>query len=83
LPATKWSHFDPFLQNRADIQSEMIADLERNKPPYVVLDTEFEQAHEPNGSSVSTGVHLLDDYLQSHYSFAMRFGAMTILKRND
>lgn len=81
LPATKWSHFDPFLQNREDIQREMIGELERNRPPYVVLDSEFDQAHEPNGSSVSTGVHLLDDYIAAHYTLVQRFGEMTVLKR--
>ncbi|HZQ44965.1 MAG TPA: glycosyltransferase family 39 protein [Acidobacteriaceae bacterium] len=82
LPATKWSHFDPFLQNRADIQQEMIGELERNRPPYVVLDGRFQNIHEPNGSSVSTGVHLLDDYIASHYTFVQRYGMLTILKRD-
>lgn len=81
LPATKWSHFDPFLQNRADIQQEMIGELGRNAPPYIVLDSEFEQMHEPNGSSVSTGVHLLDDYIASHYAVVQRYGELTILEK--
>lgn len=83
LPATKWSHFDPFLQNRADIQLEMIQDLEKNQPPYVVLDAEFEHVFEPNGSAVSTHVYLLDDYIHSHYTPVVAFGPMTILKRNS
>lgn len=80
LPATKWAHFDPFLQNRVDIQREMIADLERNKPPFVVLDSEFENVSEPNGSAVSTGVHLLDDYIAAKYVPVERYGELTILK---
>ena len=83
LPAVKWTQFDPFLQNRADIQTQMIEDLERNRSPYVMLDAEFENAGEPNGSSVSTGVHLLDDYIASHYTFAARFGELTILQRQQ
>ncbi|HEV2578221.1 MAG TPA: hypothetical protein VGU25_13515 [Acidobacteriaceae bacterium] len=81
LPATKWSHFDPFLQNTAPIQQEMVAELERNKPPYVVLDSEFDAVHEPNGSSVHTGVHLLDNYIAQHYQWVKTFGEMTILQR--
>lgn len=81
LPATKWSHFDPFLENRDDIQTEMIIDLERNKPPYAALDSEFEDDSEPNGSAVNTGVHLLDDYIAAHYTPVQTFGEMTILKR--
>jgi len=83
IPATRWTQFDPFLENRADIQREMISDLEHNRPPYVVLDSEFENAGEPNGSSISTGVHLLDNYIAAHYSAVERFGEMTILKRDS
>lgn len=82
LPATKWAHFDPFLQNRADIQQQMIEELEQRKPPYVVLDSEFESVHEPNGSSVSTGVHLLDDYIAAHYSPVETYGELRVLKRD-
>jgi hypothetical protein len=81
LPATKWSHFDPFLQNSVSTQQDMVADLERNKPPYVVLDSEFDAIREPNGSSVHTGVHLLDIYIAQHYQWVKTFGEMTILER--
>jgi hypothetical protein len=83
LPATKWSHFDPFLQNRLDIQQEMICDMERNKPPYIALDAAFTGSHEPNGSAVSTGVHLLDDYIAANYKPVAVFGVMTILRRSS
>jgi hypothetical protein len=81
LPATKWSHFDPFLQNRLDIQQEMVRELEKNRPTYVVLDAEFEMSREPNGSSTSTGVHLLDDYIAAHYTPVRQFGELTISQR--
>ena len=82
LPAVKWTEFDPFLENRADIQQEMIAELEQHKPPYVVLDSEYDKAWEPNGSSVSTGVHLLDDYISAHYKTVEQYGELTILQRH-
>lgn len=81
LPAVKWTQFDPFLENRADIQQEMIGELEQNRPPYAVLDSEFQDVREPNGSAMSTGVHLLDDYLAAHYMTVCRFGELTIMKR--
>jgi len=81
LPATKWSQFDPFLQNSVQTQQEMIADLERNKPPYVVLDSEFDGMREPNESSVHTGVHLLDDYIAQDYRRVQTFGKMRVLER--
>ena len=82
LPAVKWTEFDPFLENRGDIQQEMIAELEQHKPPYVVLDSEYDKAWEPNGSSVSTGVHLLDDYISAHYKTVEQYGELTILQRH-
>ena len=63
MPATRWSEFDADLQNRYDIQVQMIHELETNAPPYVVLDSEFQDMHEPIESSRSSGVTLLDDYL--------------------
>jgi 4-amino-4-deoxy-L-arabinose transferase-like glycosyltransferase len=81
LPAVKWAEFDPFLENRADIQQEMIGELEQHKPPYAVLDSEFDNVREPNGSSVSTGVHLLDDYIAAHYKRVQQYGPLTIVQR--
>ena len=81
MPAVHWTQFDPFLENRADIQRQMIQELEHNRPPYVVLDSEFDKIFEPNGSSVSTGVHLLDNYIADNYSTVEHYGEMTILKR--
>ena len=81
LPATRWTEFNPFLENRADIQREMIEELEQHKPPYVVLDSEFDNLWEPNGSSIHTGVHLLDDYIAAHYKTVQQNGKLTILKR--
>lgn len=83
LPAVRWTQFDPFLENRADIQQEMIGSIEQHRPPYVVLDGEFEGFGEANGSSVSTGVHLLDDYIAAHYTPVQQYGTMTILKRDQ
>jgi len=78
LPATKWSHFDPDLQNSSGIQAQMVDELERNTPPYIVLDSEFERFHEPNDSSKSTGVTLLDDYIHSRYQPVATFGFLSV-----
>lgn len=78
LPATRWSEFDPDLQNREDIQRQMIQELEASAPPYVVLDSEFESSHEPNDSSISSGVTLLDEYLRGRYRQVESFGPMSI-----
>jgi 4-amino-4-deoxy-L-arabinose transferase-like glycosyltransferase len=81
LPVTKWSHFDPILQNQLPVQEEMVQEFEANPPPYIVLDAEFEQNSEPNESSRSSGVTLLDDYLHSHYTLVETHGMLSIYKR--
>ena len=78
LPATMWSHFDPGLQNSYPIQWEMVEELKRSAPPYIILDSEFDSAHEPNDSSKSTGVTLLDDFIHSKYRFVQSFEEMSI-----
>jgi hypothetical protein len=81
LPATRWSHFDPDLQNRYDIQKQIVQELERNPPPYIVLDSEFDSVREPNDSAKSSGVTLLDEYIEGHYEPSQRFGIMWIWRR--
>jgi hypothetical protein len=83
LPATRWSHFDPDLQNREDVQRQMIRELEASTPPYVLLDSEFDLHWEPNDSSISSGVTLLDDYLSSKYRKVDSFGVMSVWQRAD
>jgi hypothetical protein len=82
LPATKWSDMNPHLQNRADIQEQMISELQANKPPYIILDSEYEVFHEPNDSSLSSGVVLLDDFIRQQYKPIKQFGSLTILERD-
>jgi len=80
LPVTHWSHFDPYLQNRLDIQQIMVSEFEQDPPPYIVLDAEFDLSDEPNDSTKHTGVTLLDDYLHSHYKLVETHGMLSIYK---
>ena len=81
LPATKWSHFDPYLQSTDEIQAQMIQEFEATEPQYVVLDSEYDSTREPNGSSQSTGVTLLDEYIRSKYQKVETFGEFFIWQR--
>ncbi len=83
LPATRWSHLDPGLQTNYDTQTQMIQDLERNAPPYIVLDSEFDLSREPNDSAKSSGVTLLDDYIRDKYQPVETFGIMSIRRRGS
>jgi hypothetical protein len=83
LPATRWSHLDPGLQTNYGTQTQMINELERNAPPYIVLDSEFDLTREPNDSAKSSGVTLLDDYIHDKYQPAETFGIMSIRRRGS
>ena len=81
--ATKWHHMDPGVQTTEPIQREMIAELRAKAPPFIVLETAWDDAHEPNGSAISSGVMLLDDYLHDTYRPAETFGAVQIWARRE
>ena len=59
----------------------MIRELERNPPPYITLDSEFDLIREPNDSSKSSGVTLLDDYIHTKYEPRETFGTISIWQR--
>jgi hypothetical protein len=82
LPATRWSDFNPDLQNTHEVQAQMVQELDTNAPPYIVLDSEFDLIREPNDSSISSGVTTLDDYIHKQYRQVDTFGKMSIWQRN-
>jgi hypothetical protein len=83
LPATHWSEYDPGIQNRADVQQTMIAELQRYDVRWIVRDTYFDTHIEPNLSAVSTGVKLMDTYIDEHYRPVARSGQVTVWLRKD
>jgi hypothetical protein len=83
LPATRWSHFDPDLQTRADIQSEMVQELDRQATRYVILEGQYDsQIQASNDSSKSSGVTVLDDYIRRNYHQVETLGSLSVWLRN-
>lgn len=78
LPATHWHTFDPGLQNRADIQKEIITELRQQRTRLLILDNSFDSLREPNGSSLSSGVTFLDDFIKTHYHPVATSGEVAI-----
>jgi len=78
--ATKWHHFDPGLQTSYLIQQEMVQELQRTKPKLIVLETKWADAHEPNDSANSSGVTLLDKYIEASFKPVAWFGPNTVLQ---
>ena len=79
-PATKWYHFDPGLQTSAPIQQLIIRDLANSRPQYIVLESQWAGVREPNASSLSSGVRLLDQFIKEHYQPVAEFGSLSVLK---
>lgn len=82
MPAPDWYHFDPDLQTRADIQQEMIREIRSKTVPYILLDSEFDDTHEPNDSSKNSGVTLLDDFIRTNYRQVESFGELSVWQKN-
>ena len=70
----------PGVVTTAPVQNEIVDSLQRAHTRVVVrwLDPRGEQV-EPNGSSRSSGVHILDDYLRGHYHPIARYGVYQVL----
>ena len=83
-PATHWHQFDPGLQTRADIQAAIVTDLQRNRVRWVVRDATFDGSagEEPNGSSRSSGIILLDRYIDENYRPVASSGKVAIWLAN-
>ena len=75
LSATKWHQFDPGVQTSREIQSEMITEFEQKKPRLIVLNGDWDNVREPNDSSISSGVTMLDEFIRTHYHRAATFGS--------
>jgi len=79
-PATRWYHFDPGLQTRADIQASMIAALQAGNTRFIVLDRSWDAVREPNASALSSGQTALDAFIAANYHPVAEYGPYLILE---
>jgi hypothetical protein len=77
---TRYDVMQPGVVTAAPVQREIVDTLRRSRTRVVVRwsDPRAEQA-QPNGSSRSSGVHVLDDYLRSRYRPVARYGVYEVL----
>lgn len=78
---TRFDMFVPGVTNVAGGQSEIARNIEEKQVEYIVLFL-APLSREPNGSSVDSGITLLDDAIQKDYSEVAHFGRYTIRRRN-
>jgi hypothetical protein len=80
IPPTRWHDLHPGVQTQAEVQAQMIQELQAAPPAFVVLDHRWDNKVEPNESALSSGVTALDDYLAAHFRPVFRVGYLTVLK---
>ncbi len=83
LPATRWYSFDPGVATTEPVQRDILCALERHGVRMVVRDAAFDGVVEPNTSALSSGVTLLDDYLDRHFAPVARFETVSVLRRAE
>lgn len=79
--ATKWHEVHPGVHTTAAVQTEIIRELETGKVRLLVLSAEWDAVREPNASSVSSGVTLLDDHIRAHFTKTQEFGPTQVWER--
>ena len=80
--ATKYYEFEPGITTTKEIQQKIIEDIKTAKVRYIVLRTN-DWWSEPNGSRMSSGVYLLDQFIQSNFRVIKKMGTYIILCRID
>ncbi len=78
---TKWYYLEPGLQTTYPIQKQMIEDLDRQHVNYVIRNLTWDNDSEPNQSRFSSGVTILDQYIDSNYKTVATFPQVLILRR--
>jgi 4-amino-4-deoxy-L-arabinose transferase-like glycosyltransferase len=79
LPADRFVELDPGIANTEGGQQELKDALETRHVPVIVL-VALDQ-REPNLTSSSNGVFVLDQFIRSHYAEQASFGIYTVLRR--
>jgi hypothetical protein len=79
---TRYDVMQPGVITTPSVQREIVRDLERARPGLVVrwLSPVADEV-EPNGAGRSSGVRVLDRYLEDRYAQAERFGDYAVLRR--
>ncbi len=82
LPGTRYHELHPGISTSEPVQKEIISDLKKNNVRYIVIFKSYFNSNEPNLSSKSSGVTLLDNFIKSNYSAVKHYGHYKIMKRN-
>jgi hypothetical protein len=82
-PPTRWHQFDPGMVTRIDVQARIISELQSGNVSWIIRDGTYSDYSEPNESAISSGVHILDEYMESHYRRVAWSGPLEIWLRSS
>ena len=80
---TKWHELHPGVQTTSEVQQDMVREMEANPVRFVIADSRWNSVKEPNKSSLSSGVSILDDYIREQFHEVQRFGTVHILAATE
>jgi hypothetical protein len=80
--ATRYMQFDPNMQNRADVQQEMIRELEQHRTRLAVLSAHFTHHVEPNEVQ-RMGADQLDQYFRANFERKQQIGEYSLMLRKE
>jgi hypothetical protein len=78
--ATGYHELCPGLADSLPVQKEIIQDISSHNVQWIVL-VDIQQSTEPNASSISTGITVLDEFIRENYRSATQFGIYHIWKK--
>ena len=82
-PATRWHELHPGIQTRADIQQEIISELNCSESLVVILDRRWDDETEGTVPGQPPGSKDLDRFLGEQFTVVKELGDMTILTRTS
>lgn len=78
-PLTRYYELHPGVQTTLSVQEVLVEDVVKTQPPFIILNSMPEESGEPNLSSVSSGVRLIDLHIAGNFRKALEFGPYDIL----
>lgn len=79
--ATRYHDLCPGVATTLPVQQEIVSDLESRRVEFVVICVRWHNIVEPNESGRSSGVTLLDEYIQRHFRPVANFGYYIVGQR--
>jgi len=83
LPATRYHELHPGVSTTERVHKEIVSDLNENRVDFIVRVYGLNDIDEPNMSSVSSNVHILDNFISENFKSEKRYGMYEILIRKE